>query len=144
MKISTYKRSILVSGTGLKEHETHLKNQFKAKRSTDPKGVVISKQYLHDVVSHLKSYKIRLQIDDTLKSMLKTSKTNVSIKKFKPLSEPLLRFYISSMFQKPNSTFSRNQLKSHGYTKQKVVQAIKDIPFRNRNNYLMTIDKVWL
>lgn len=151
MKISIYKRSVLLSGTGLHEHTSHLKERFKAKKSTNPKGLVISKHYLSNVVSHMKSYKVRLQVDDALKPMInppklmsKIPKSNVSIKKFKPLSEPLLRFYISSMFQKPNSAFAKNQLKSHGYTKSKVTQIIKNIPFRNRNNYLVSIDKVWV
>tara|TARA_Y100000389_G_scaffold83976_1_gene80572 strand:- start:11944 stop:12378 length:435 start_codon:yes stop_codon:yes gene_type:complete len=143
MKISAYKRSVLLSGTGIDEHASHLKDKFKAKKTTKPKGMIISKHYLSNVVSHLKYYKVRLQIDDTLKPFIRKTNTNVSIKKFKPLSEPLLRFYISSMFQKPNSTFAKNQLKSHGYTKQRVIYAIKNNPFQHKNYYLSSIDKVW-
>jgi hypothetical protein len=59
------------------------------------------------------------------------------------MSEPMLRFYISTMFQKPNSTFAKDQLQAHGYTKANVVKEIKQIPFEKRKVYLKTIHSVW-
>ena len=81
----------------------------------------------------------------------KETRRNVSVKtgtlrtkKFKPMSEPMLRFYISTMFQKPNSSFAKAQLEAHGYTKPNVIQAIKEIPFEKQKTYLRTIHSVWV
>jgi hypothetical protein len=150
MKIEGHKRSILVSGSHLEEYETNLKRNFQAKTSKQPKGLLISKKHTNEVVAFLRKHKVRLYIDEGLKTG-STSKLikNVSVraekkvKTFKPMSEPLARFYISAMFQKPNSSFAKNQLRAQGYTKAHVVSDIEKYPFEKRNEYLKTINKVW-
>lgn len=158
MKIESYKRSVLLTGTGVDDHRNRLRSAFQAKKVLDPdlpttkKGLVVSKKQLPNMLAYLKNQKVRVHLNDALKTK-KTAKTtkNVSVKiqkktkpkAFKPMSEPMLRFYISTMFQKPNSTFAKDQLQAHGYTKANVVKEIKQIPFEKRRVYLKTIHSVW-
>jgi hypothetical protein len=152
MKIESYKRSVLLTGTGVDDHRNRLRSAFQAKKVLDPdvpitkKGLVVSKKQLPNMLAYLKNQKVRVHLNDALKT-----KKNVSVKiqkktkpkAFKPMSEPMLRFYISTMFQKPNSTFAKDQLQAHGYTKANVVKEIKQIPFEKRKVYLKTIHSVW-
>lgn len=158
MKLESYKRSVLLTGTGVDNHRNRLQSAFQAKKVKDPDlpttkkktGLVVSKKQLPNMLTYLKNQKVRVHLNDALKTKTKKSdaKTkNVSVKiqkkAFKPMSEPMLRFYISTMFQKPNSTFAKNQLQAHGYTKANVVKEIKQIPFEKRKVYLKTIHSVW-
>ena len=162
MKIESYKRSVLLTGTGVDDHRNRLRSAFQAKKVLDPdvpttkKGLVVSKKQLPNMLAYLKNQKVRVHLNDALKTKKKSvviaAKTkNVSVKiqkktkpkAFKPMSEPMLRFYISTMFQKPNSTFAKDQLQAHGYTKANVVKEIKQIPFEKRRVYLKTIHSVW-
>ena len=170
MKIESYKRSVLLTGTGVDDHRNRLRSAFQAKKVLDPdvpttkKGLVVSKKQLPNMLAYLKNQKVRVHLNDALKTKKKSvviaAKTkNVSVKiqkkpkafkskafkskAFKPMSEPMLRFYISTMFQKPNSTFAKDQLHAHGYTKANVVKEIKQIPFEKRRVYLKTIHSVW-
>lgn len=149
MKIEGHKRSILVSGSHIEDFESKLKRNFQAKTSKQPKGLLISKKHTSDLLYYLRKHKVRLYVDKRLKTDAPKTIKNVSvhidkkIKKFKPMSEPLARFYISAMFQKPNSSFAKNQLRSQGYTKAHVISDIEKYPFEKRNEYLKTIDKVW-
>tara|TARA_Y100000385_G_scaffold41424_1_gene38595 strand:+ start:225 stop:680 length:456 start_codon:yes stop_codon:yes gene_type:complete len=150
MKIESYKRSVLLTGTGVDDHRNRLRSAFQAKKVLDPdvpttkKGLVVSKKQLPNMLAYLKNQKVRVHLNDALKT-----KQNVSVKiqkkpkAFKPMSEPMLRFYISTMFQKPNSTFAKDQLQAHGYTKANVVKEIKRIPFEKQKVYLKTIHSVW-
>lgn len=162
MKIESYKRSVLLTGTGVDDHRNRLRSAFQAKKVLDPdlpttkKGLVVSKKQLPNMLAYLKNQKVRVHLNDALKTRKKSvataaTKKNVSVKiqkktkpkAFKPMSEPMLRFYISTMFQKPNSTFAKDQLQAHGYTKANVVKEIKQIPFEKRRVYLKTIHSVW-
>ena len=166
MKIESYKRSVLLSGTGVDDHRNRLQSAFQAKKVLDPdlpttkKGLVVSKKQLPNMLTYLKNQKVRVHLNDALKTKKKSvataaTKKNVSVKPkafkptsskpkaFKPMSEPMLRFYISTMFQKPNSTFAKDQLQAHGYTKANVVKEIKQIPFEKQKVYLKTIHSVW-
>jgi len=162
MKIESYKRSVLLTGTGVDDHRNRLRSAFQAKKVLDPdlpatkKGLVVSKKQLPNMLAYLKNQKVRVHLNDALKTKKKpvataATKKNVSVKiqkktkpkAFKPMSEPMLRFYISTMFQKPNSTFAKDQLQAHGYTKANVVKEIKQIPFEKRKVYLKTIHSVW-
>jgi hypothetical protein len=160
MKIESYKRSVLLTGTGVDDHRNRLRSAFQAKKVLDPdlpttkKGLVVSKKQLPNMLTYLKNQKVRVHLNDALKSkktspatVAKTKNVSVKIQKkpkaFKPMSEPMLRFYISTMFQKPNSTFAKDQLQAHGYTKANVVKEIKQIPFEKRKVYLKTIHSVW-
>lgn len=162
MKIESYKRSVLLTGTGVDDHRNRLRSAFQAKKVLDPdlpttkKGLVVSKKQLPNMLAYLKNQKVRVHLNDALKTKKKSvataaTKKNVSVKiqkktkpkAFKPMSEPMLRFYISTMFQKPNSTFAKDQLQAHGYTKANVVKEIKQIPFEKRRVYLKTIHSVW-
>ena len=150
MKIESYKRSVLLTGTGVDYHRNRLRSAFQAKKVLDPdvpttkNGLVVSKKHLPNMLAYLKNQKVRVHLNDALKT-----KKNVSVKiqkkqkAFKPMSEPMLRFYIYTMFQKPNSTFAKDQLQAHGYTKANVVKEIKQIPFEKRKVYLKTIHSVW-
>ena len=150
MKIESYKRSVLLTGTGVDDHRNRLRSAFQAKKVLDrdlpstKKGLVVSKKQLPNMLTYLKNQKVRVHLNDALKT-----KQNVSVKiqkkpkAFKPMSEPMLRFYISTMFQKPNSTFAKDQLQAHGYTKANVVKEIKRIPFEKQKVYLKTIHSVW-
>jgi len=176
MKIESYKRSVLLTGTGVDDHRNRLRSAFQAKKVLDPdvpttkKGLVVSKKQLPNMLAYLKNQKVRVHLNDALKTKKKSvvialkTKKNVSVKiqkkpkafkskafkskafkskAFKPMSEPMLRFYISTMFQKPNSTFAKDQLQAHGYTKANVVKEIKRIPFEKQKVYLKTIHSVW-
>lgn len=166
MKIESYKRSVLLTGTGVDDHRNRLQSAFQAKKVLDPdlpttkKGLVVSKKQLPNMLTYLKNQKVRVHLNDALKTKKKSvataaTKKNVSVKPtackptackpkaFKPMSEPMLRFYISTMFQKPNSTFAKDQLQAHGYTKANVVKEIKQIPFEKQKVYLKTIHSVW-
>lgn len=161
MKIESYKRSVLLTGTGVDDHRNRLRSVFQAKKVLDPdlattkKGLVVSKKQLPNMLVYLKNQKVRVHLNNALKTKKKSvataaTKKNVSVvqkktkpKAFKPMSEPMLRFYISTMFQKPNSTFAKDQLQAHGYTKATVVKEIKQIPFEKRRVYLKTIHSVW-
>jgi hypothetical protein len=160
MKIESYKRSVLLTGTGVDDHRYRLRSAFQAKKVLDPdlpttkKGLVVSKKQLPNMLTYLKNQKVRVHLNDALKTkkkfpttVAKTKNVSVKIQKkpkaFKPMSEPMLRFYISTMFQKPNSTFAKDQLQAHGYTKANVVKEIKQIPFEKRKVYLKTIHSVW-
>lgn len=160
MKLEQYKRSILVSGSQMNNYLTVFKTKYKGKQSKVPKGVIVSKKFLYEIIQFFKTKKVRLYLDAGLKHEIslngKTKSTsvnlNVSVRtktkpkskiKFNPMSEPLLRFYISTMFQKPNSSFAKDELKSKGYTKTQIVTNIKKIPFAKQKLYLDTIDNVW-
>lgn len=162
MKLESYKRSVLLTGAGVDDHRNRLRSAFQAKKVLDPdlpttkKGLVVSKKQLPNMLTYLKNQKVRVHLNDALKTKKKSvataaTKKNVSVKiqkktkpkAFKPMSEPMLRFYISTMFQKPNSTFAKDQLQAHGYTKANVVKEIKQIPFEKRRVYLKTIHSVW-
>jgi hypothetical protein len=162
MKLESYKRSVLLTGAGVDDHRNRLRSAFQAKKVLDPdlpttkKGLVVSKKQLPNMLAYLKNQKVRVHLNDALKTKKKSvataaTKKNVSVKiqkktkpkAFKPMSEPMLRFYISTMFQKPNSTFAKDQLQAHGYTKANVVKEIKQIPFEKRRVYLKTIHSVW-
>jgi hypothetical protein len=156
MKLESHKRSVLLSGLGVDEHRSYLQSSFQAKKSKDLKGaLVVSKKHTQPMLTYLKAQKVRLYLNDALKSDVATKGTrNVSVgaskkpqktkKTLKPMSDPMLRFYISTMFQKPNSTFAKDQLKAQGYTKPNVVKEIKRIPFENQKVYLKTINTVWV
>ena len=162
MKLESYKRSVLLTGAGVDDHRNRLRSAFQAKKVLDPdlpttkKGLLVSKKQLPNMLAYLKNQKVRVHLNDALKTKKKSvataaTKKNVSVKiqkktkpkAFKPMSEPMLRFYISTMFQKPNSTFAKDQLQAHGYTKANVVKEIKQIPFEKRKVYLKTIHSVW-
>ena len=171
MKIESYKRSVLLTGTGVDDHRNRLQSAFQAKKVLDrdlpstKKGLVVSKKQLPNMLTYLKNQKVRVHLNNALKTKKKSiataaTKRNVSVKPtaskptaskptaskpkaFKPMSEPMLRFYISTMFQKPNSTFAKDQLQAHGYTKANVVKEIKRIPFEKQKVYLKTIHSVW-
>jgi hypothetical protein len=136
MKLEKYKRSILVTGSKLSEYKNKLVKNFQGK--PHDKGVVVSKKYLNKLVELFD--KERLYIDKTFKEQRASIPSQPSHSKFKQLSDPELKFYVSDMFAKgKKSTWSKNILKSRGYTKERIL-AKKEVL---NTKYLAVINNIW-